>query len=582
MSFGLRACWSVPIRDSKKNVIGTFAMYHGYPSKPQERELRVVEAGALLAGNAIERLRAEEKLRENAERISLAEGSAAFGIWDLDTKSGALTISEGLAAIVGLSGGPLRLTGEEWGALVHPDCLPTLHAAIEGTVATGEMFQAEFRVLPRNGSSRWLRTQAHGDSMGKRLLRLTGVAIDITKEKEMVARLEQACAGAEAAMHAKSEFLANMSHEIRTPMNGIIGTLSLLQDSGITEDQRDNFNTIRSCGESLLQLVNDILDLSKIEAGKLTLEQIPFSADALVQDALAIVSPTALSKGLKVFGNCAADLPNAVIGDPLRLRQILLNLLSNAVKFTERGSVGVELSALTQGGDSIELQFIVRDTGIGISPEVQKSVFEPFTQADSSTTRRYGGTGLGLTISRGLIALMNGRLEMESELGRGTCFHIFVTLRAATGLAGPRRPAEERIRPAKRRMRILLVEDNAVNRKVAVRLLERMGHEVEVAVDGERAVAAVAGNTYDLALMDCQMPVMDGYAATRAIRQLNLPHRLPIVAMTANAMPEDRQRCLEAGMDGYVSKPISTAQLYSAIEAASSGITDETAEILQV
>jgi PAS domain S-box-containing protein len=581
MSFGLRACWSVPIRDSKKNVIGTFAMYHGYPSKPQERELRVVEAGAHLAGNAIERLRAEEKLRENSERIRLAEGSAAFGIWDLDIKSGALTISEGLAAIVGLTGGPLRLTGEEWGALVHPDYLPTLHAAIQGTVATGEMFQAEFPVLPRNGSSRWLRTQAHGDSVGAGFLRLTGVAIDITKEKEMVARLELACAGAEAAMHAKSEFLANMSHEIRTPMNGIIGTLSLLQDSGITEDQRDNFDTIRSCGESLLQLVNDILDLSKIEAGKLTLEQIPFSAEALVQDALAIVSPAALAKGLRVFLKCDPDLPQAVMGDPLRLRQILLNLLSNAVKFTGHGSVGVELSAVKRSGDSAELQFKVTDTGIGISPEAQKSVFEPFTQADSSTTRRYGGTGLGLTISRGLIALMNGRLEMESELGAGTCFRIFVTLRTATGPANLRRPAQQGVRVAKRRLRILLAEDNAVNQKVAVRLLEKMGHQVEVAADGERAVAAVSLDIYDLVLMDCQMPVMDGYAATRAIRQLNLRRRLPIVAMTANAMPEDRQRCLEAGMDDYVSKPISTAQLYNAIEAVSSGIMDGRAEILQ-
>jgi signal transduction histidine kinase/ActR/RegA family two-component response regulator len=581
MSFGLRACWSVPIRDSKKNVIGTFAMYHAYPSKPQERELRVVEAGAHLAGNAIERLRAEEKLRENAERISLAERSATFGIWDLDVKSGALTISQGLAAIVGLPGGPLRLSGEEWGALIHPDYLSTLHAAIQGTVATGEMFQAEFRILPRNGFPRWLRTQAHGDSTENGLQRLIGVAIDITEEKEMVARLEHACAGAEEAMRAKSEFLANMSHEIRTPMNGIIGTISLLHDSQLTGEQREHFTTIQSCGESLLQIVNDILDLSKIEVGKLTLEQIPFSAEALVQDALAVVSPAALAKGLKVLRSCDPDLPRAVIGDPLRLRQVLLNLLSNAVKFTERGSVAVELSAARPGVDSVELQFVVRDTGIGIPPEVQKSVFEPFTQADSSTTRRYGGTGLGLTISRGLIALMNGRLQMESELGRGTCFRIFVTLPIATGVAPLQRAADDRIQSAKRRLRILLAEDNAVNRKVAVQLLEKMGHQVDVAVDGGRAVAAVAGKMYDLVLMDCQMPVMDGYAATRAIRQLNLRYRLPIVAMTANAMPEDRRRCLEAGMDDYVSKPISTARLHNAIEVASSGIMDEGVGILQ-
>jgi PAS domain S-box-containing protein len=582
MSFGLRACWSVPIRDSKKNVIGTFAMYHAYPSRPQERELRVVEAGAHLAGNAIERLRAEEKLRENAERISLAERSAAFGIWDLDIKTGALTISEGLAAIVGLDGGPLRLTGEGWGGLVHPDYLPALQAAIEGTVATGEMFRAEFRVLPRDGSSRWLRTQAHGDSTENGLERLIGVAIDITKEKEMVERLELACAVAEAAMHAKGEFLANMSHEIRTPMNGIIGTISLLQDSGVTEEQREHFNTIRSCGESLLQLVNDILDLSKMEAGMLTLEQIPFNIEALAKDALAVISPTARAKGLEVFQLSEPDLPVAVTGDPLRLRQVLLNLLSNAVKFTEHGCVSVELSAVKQDSDSAELSIVVRDTGIGISRDVQKSVFEPFTQADSSTTRRYGGTGLGLTISRRIIALMNGRLEMVSEPGRGTCFRIVVTLPLAIGLDAPHCPVAEGIQPAKRRLRILLAEDNAVNQKVATRLLEKMGHDVDVAINGERAVAAAALDVYDLVLMDCQMPVMDGYAATRAIRQLSLSHRIPIVAMTANAMPEDRRRCLEAGMDDYVSKPISTAQLHNAIEAASRGVMCEIEEILQV
>jgi PAS domain S-box-containing protein len=568
MSFGVQSCWSVPIRDSRKNVIGTFAMYHAHPARPRDWELRLVEAGAHLAGNAIERLRAEERLRENAERIGLAEQSAGFGLWEVDASDNTFAMSEGYAAIVGMSGGATRLTGKQARDLMHPADWPALQGAIQRALVTGEMFENEHRVVTKNGAPRWLRTQACVASTANGQRRLTGVAIDISKEKEMVLRLEQACADAEAATRAKSEFLANMSHEIRTPMNGIIGTICLLQNSGATEEQREHLNTIQSCGESLLQLINDILDLSKIEAGKLTLEQIPFSAEILVEETISVISPTAQDKGLNVFRKFGPDLPGAVLGDPLRLRQILLNLLSNAVKFTEYGSIGVELSAVNRGGGSAELQFTVRDTGIGISPEVQKSIFEPFMQADSSTTRRYGGTGLGLTISRRLIAMMKGRLELESEPERGTCFRITVTLPVTTDRVGLRRWAEEQILPAKRRLRILLAEDNGINQKVAVLLLRKMGHEVDVVDNGEQAVAAVGRDIYDLVLMDCQMPVMDGYAATQAIRQLNLPNRIPIIAMTANAMPEDRGRCAEAGMDDYVSKPISIARLQDAIEAA--------------
>ena len=582
LSFGVQSCWSVPIRDSKTKVIGTFAMYHTHPARPRDWELRLVEAGAHLAGNAIERLRAEERLRENAERIGQAERSAGFGLFDIDVADDSLGVSEGFAAILGVSGHATRLTGEESRKLVHPDDWPRLQSAVANALATGETFENEHRVIPGNGAPRWLRTQACVVSTANGQRRLTGVGIDISKEKEMVLRLEQACAEAEAATRAKSEFLANMSHEIRTPMNGITGTISLLRDSDATEEQREHFDTIQSCGESLLQLINDILDLAKIEAGKLTLEQIAFSPETLVQDTIAVILPTARAKGLKVFQKCGPCLPEAVLGDPLRLRQILLNLLSNAVKFTELGEVSVELSAVNQGSHSAELQFTVSDTGFGISPDVQKSIFEPFMQADSSTTRRFGGTGLGLTISRRLIALMKGRLEMESEPGRGTCFRVFVTLPVAAGRVVLRRSADERILPAKRSLRILLAEDNGINQKVAVLLLRKMGHDVDVVADGEQAVIAVGRDIYDLVLMDCQMPVMDGYAATRAIRQLTLSNRIPIIAMTANAMPEDRRRCEEAGMDDYVSKPISITHLQNAIEAASTGMMNIGVEIAQV
>ncbi|MGA3019741.1 MAG: ATP-binding protein [Bryobacteraceae bacterium] len=380
------------------------------------------------------------------------------------------------------------------------------------------------------------------------------------------AAAEEARRQAARASAVKSEFLANMSHEIRTPMNGIIGTISLLADSGVTAEQAEYLDTVQSCGESLLQLVNDILDLSKADAGKLVLERTPLRIQRLVADALAVVSPMARAKGLTVTRHFDPHLPEALMGDPQRLRQVLLNLLSNAVKFTEHGSVSVEASVVSRGAGVVALCLCVRDTGIGIPKGVQESIFEPFTQADCSTTRRYGGTGLGLAICRRVLALMNGHLEVESQVGRGSCFRAFLSLPLAEHPTAPEPRPAARIPTANRALRILLAEDNAINRTVAVRLLERMGHRVDVAVDGAQAVAAVSLERYDLVLMDCQMPVMDGYAAAREIRRLKLPATPPIVALTANAMAEDRQRCLEAGMDDYLAKPISLERLAALIE----------------
>jgi len=566
LSYGLRACWSMPIRDSKKNVLGTFAMYHRFPAKPRELELRLVRAGAHLAGNAIERLRTEQSLRENAERIALAEKVASFGIWEVDNASSTLKFSDGFAAMMGLTDGPRRVTMEQWRAMIHPDHLAACNAAFDSATPSQQMFQVEFRVVRPDGSIRWHRGHGRVEFVGYVAVRVTGASMDITDEKEMLLRLEQARATAEAAMHAKGAFLANMSHEIRTPMNGIIGTIGLLVDSGVTEEQREYVNTIRSCGDALLQLVNDILDLSKIEVGKLTLERAPFQLEALVKDTVSVVSPMALSRNLELRLLFEEGLPDTVLGDPQRLRQVLLNLLSNAVKFTEHGSVTIGIGVVGTGQDLVDVQFTVKDTGIGISPQVQQAIFEPFTQADSSTTRRYGGTGLGLAICRRLITLMGGSLDLTSEPGRGSTFVFTVSFPVVARAAAPARPAQDRITISRKRLQILLVEDNVVNQKVAMRLLERMGHRIDIAPDGQQAVAAVQVVHYDLVLMDCQMPVMDGYAATAAIRSLECGKHLPIVAMTAHAMPEDRRRCLEAGMDEYLAKPISADKLYDLLE----------------
>jgi PAS domain S-box-containing protein len=400
-----------------------------------------------------------------------------------------------------------------------------------------------------------------------------GIARDITARRQ--AELDrEARRTAELANQAKSEFLAHMSHEIRTPMNAILGLSYLALQSGPDAQRRDYLQKIHDAAESLLGIINDILDLSKIESGKLDIEAIPFVLDDVVGGVVDIVGMHARARGLDVRLLMPPPLPGALVGDPSRLRQVLLNLGSNAVKFTERGQITFAIELIECGERWARLRFDVRDTGMGMSPDVQRKLFQPFSQGDSSITRRYGGTGLGLMICRHLLRMMGGDIEVESEPGAGSRFGFelrFEMLAAAQARAmsvsratqqeGAKLASRESLRGA----HLLLVDDNPINREVASAFLLRAGVRVSIACDGREALAMLGRERFDGVLMDCQMPNMDGYEATRQIRELPQWRELPVIAMTANALVSDRDKVLAAGMNDHIAKPLRIDEVFATL-----------------
>jgi PAS domain S-box-containing protein len=517
-----------------------------------------------------ERKRVQQSLEEQKEFLQTLINTLPDAVFAKDRDARLILVNDAFCRLTGFS------EQDAVGATVF-DLFPPEEAAVAyemdlDVFRAGEITRIEEWMTGRSGKRRLFETVKvpHRNARGE-IIGLIGVSRETTERKQFEDELVHAKEQAEAATVAKSQFLANISHEIRTPLNGVIGMTSLLLTTQLDAEQADYVQTIQASGHTLLALINDILDFSKMESEHLTLDSQAFDLPSCIARAVSMSAPLAREKGLHLVTELAVDLPRIVVGDTVRLGQVLGNLVNNAVKFTDTGTVTLAAGIATGSGDELALSFAVRDTGIGIPGDKLHTLFERFTQVDNSTTRRHGGSGLGLAISKWLVERMGGRIWVESTPGEGSTFSF--TIRSAP-------PCEEELRgfalldkmhetvpdPATRALRILVAEDNAINRKVAVALLDQLGHAADVANNGSEVLAALEKNRYDIVFMDLHMPIMDGLTTTQAIlARWSGDARPVVIAMTADAMQGDRERCLAAGMQDYLSKPVSLEGLGAVI-----------------
>lgn len=522
----------------------------------------------------VEERRRQQQARDTQEAnrlLRLAEQVAMVGHWQIELGSNRVVWSDEVYRIHGVEKQNFQLTLESATALIDPDDRELLRGLVGDAIRDGSNFESRLRIRRPDGTIRHLviRGLVVSNDVGKPVS-LFGAITDITERARQEEALREARREAEEAAKAKADFLATVSHELRTPLNAVIGFADLLLTANPPEAERRHYIRLQAeAGRTLLAVINDVLDFSKIDAGRLELEEMAAETVGLLQTCVDLVRPMAEEKGLRVILDIAPGLPPWLMLDPTRVRQIVLNLLNNAVKFTQTGQVGLRAEEVTVDG-AVFLRLAVEDTGIGIPPSRQIKLFEPFHQADASTARRYGGTGLGLAICKRLVGLMGGRIGVQSDPGRGSIFWVEIPLRPTQAPShAPELPTPGVVGdgavPA-RPLRILVAEDLPVNQLLIRAILERAGHQIDMVGDGAAALEAVQNGHFDLVLMDVQMPGMDGLEATRAIRALpNIAGRIPIVALTANALPAEVERCRKAGMNDHLAKPIEAEHLIAAL-----------------
>ncbi len=531
-----------------------------------------------------ERKKAEQALRLANSQLDAAVRGSNVGIWEVDFPEGTYFDGRGRFINVweqlGESPPETSLEATAWMASLHPDDRERVVAGIQAQMAgPGNDYEIGYRTRHRDGSYRWMLSRGTivRDESGK-AVRVTGSRVDVTELKRIENELRQAKEEAEAANRAKDEFLANVSHEIRTPMNAVLGMTELALDTSLTNDQRQILQTVKSAADNLLRLINDLLDFSKIEAGRLELDLSEFSLRDVLGDTLGALAVRAQAKGLALISETRPEVPDLLLGDAGRLRQILLNLVGNAIKFTDAGQVlvGVTVAGPSDAG-TVALRFTVADTGIGIPEDKQQKIFRAFEQEDTSTTRKYGGTGLGLTIAARLVVLMGGAISVESRPGQGSTFVFTACLKLQSGPLD-RAAAHERQQVDSPRhdvghtptepLRVLVAEDNDFNAELIEQLLVRRGHTVSLAQNGREALTLLADSPFDMLILDIHMPELDGFEVVEAIRsrERNTGEHLPVIALTARSRSEDRDKCLAAGMDEFLTKPFRADDLWTVID----------------